>query len=317
MKLSKPWREGKPLFLQDESFFGEVESKGIGSIASQNLREDNLLPAALKELNKQGTVYVKGSGRGFNIFWKKDGVLFNVQSGSNNSKTGDMVQIGMFPLSWALAKTVLKGDSDKKVCFSCPHSQSKGGTCYVRKGFDTSRGMQSKISHISYERIPNYNSHTERIVLALCKGRPVRFGTYGEPILLGEELTSKISKVATSWTGYTHRWMIPAMQWAKKYFMASVENVTEMKAAVLAGWRVFYVNMDKNVTFVGTQYAPNVPKQDRLVVCPASAEFIKAKKEKYPDLAIQDRKEATCTTCKMCAGTTGTKVAASIVINKH
>lgn len=302
VKLAKPHVEGKPLFLQDESFFGEVESKGIGSIASQNLREDNLLPAALKELNKQGLIYVKSSGRGFNIFWKKDGVLFNIQSGSSNSKTGDMVQIGMFPLSWAIAKTVLKGASDKKVCFECPHSQSKNATCYVRKGYDTSRGMQSKISKVDISLVPNYNSHTERIAIALCKGRPVRFGTYGEPILLGEELVSKISKVATTWTGYTHRWKLPSMQWAKKYFMASVENVTEMKAAVLSGWRVFYVNMDKKVSFVGTKYTPEVPKTDRLVVCPAS---------------VEGGRINTCVSCRMCAGTSGTKVVQSIVIDKH
>lgn len=294
VKLAKPFKEMQPEFVIEEDMVG-------GSSQSITGLGDRVMPKQIKIWNEQGKVYVKASATSFNIFWKKDGVLFNVQSGSGNTKTGNMVQIGFFPFEWAESKKVIEGGSDKKVCFSCPHSQSKGKTCYVRKG-NPLMGMKSKMKSVDSSKVPTFNSETEQIVLMICKGRPVRFGSYGEPVLLGETLTKKIAQVASHWTGYTHRWMDSSMQWAKKYFMASVENTLEMKNAILSGWRVFYVNMNKNVSFVGAKYAPEVPKEDRLVVCPASAE---------------GGRVTSCDRCKMCAGTTGTKVAASIVINKH
>ena len=294
IKLTKPWREGEPEFVIEENMVGG-NSQSITGLG------DRIMPKQIRAWDAEGKVYVKADSTSFNIFWKKNGVLFNVQSASGNTKTGDMVQIGMFPFEWAESRQVIDGGSDKKVCFSCPHSQSKGKTCYVRKGRSL-MGMKSKMRGVDASKVPTFTSETEQIVLMICKGRPVRFGSYGEPVLLGETLVSKIASVSTHWTGYTHRWMIPEMQWAKKYFMASVENTLEMKNAILSGWRVFYVNMNKDLSFVDVKYAPEVPKEDRLIVCPASKE---------------GGKKTSCDRCKMCAGTTGTKVAASIVINKH
>ena len=53
------------------------------------------------------------------------------------------------------------------------------------------------------------------------RGREVRFGAYGEPTLLPLDLVRAIAGVASSYTGYTHRWRESLMQGYREFFMAS------------------------------------------------------------------------------------------------
>jgi hypothetical protein len=133
------------------------------------------------------------------------------------------------------------------------------------------------------DSIPYLSPELEADLLEAIEGRGIRFGSYGEPVLLGEELVDKISKRAKFWTGYTHQWHKNA--WAKSYFMASVESTLVDKAAKNMGWRTFFVGDS-----IGSEN----------VTCPASKEA---------------GNKATCEQCKLCMGTQSK--AKSIKILKH
>jgi len=121
-----------------------------------------------------------------------------------------------------------------------------------------------------------------------CRGLFVRFGAYGEPILLGEENVKSITEVASSFTGYTHQWRMPNYQWASKYFMASADTEKLMTVAHDLGWRTFRVLLKGD------------EKTSSEVTCPASAE---------------GGRKVTCNVCGLCKGTqSGAK---SISIIKH
>jgi hypothetical protein len=279
------------IFLGAISVNRQMCIAGIGATKRSNKRVFYSLTQGLKEVYKTRlqdlNVFAKSDGKGgYNVWFKKDGIFFNFQTSTGNSKTGNMIQTNMYPEEWIKKGQIL---SDKKICFDCPHSQNKNATCYVRKG-TSAMGMSSKIRSITkdYSKIPEFNADTLKVLTILCSGRPVRFGSYGEPVLLGKSLIEKITEVASTWTGYTHQWINPKYDWAKEYFMASVESQGQMATAKLLGWRTFYVNTDKAMDKTG------------LVVCPASKE---------------GGKKSICEDCNLCKG--ASSKAKSIVINKH
>lgn len=220
-----------------------------------------------------------------NIYFKKDGIVVNFQFETSNSKTGDLIQNNFIPFDWINSDAKISTLSDTKVCFDCDHGKSKKATCYVRKG-QSEMGLASKVRSlrkIGLDNIPELSPELEADLLEAIEGRGVRFGSYGEPILLGHELVNKISKRAKFWTGYTHQWH--KNPWAKDYFMASVETTLLDKAAKNMGWRTFFVGDS-----VGSEN----------VTCPASKEA---------------GNKATCETCKLCMGTQSK--AKSVKILKH
>jgi hypothetical protein len=220
-----------------------------------------------------------------NIYFKKDGIVVNFQFQTTNKKTGDLIQNYFIPETWIETNESIDNLDDRAVCFDCGHGQSKEKTCYVRDKFK-SRGLKSKIRGLrnkGLDNIPELSPELEMDLLEAIEGRGIRFGSYGEPVLLGHELVDKISKRAKFWTGYTHQWHKNA--WAKDYFMASVETNLLDKAAKNMGWRTFFVGDS-----VGNEN----------VTCPASKEA---------------GNKATCETCKLCMGTQSK--AKSVKILKH
>jgi hypothetical protein len=220
-----------------------------------------------------------------NIYFKKDGIVVNFQFETSNSKTGDLIQNNFIPFDWINSDAKISTLSDKAVCFDCKHSKEEDATCYVRKG-NSEMGLASKVRSlrkIGLDNIPELSPELENDLLDAIQGRGVRFGSYGEPVLLGHDLVNKISKRAKFWTGYTHQWHKNA--WAKDYFMASVETTLVDKAAKNMGWRTFFVGDS-----VGSEN----------VTCPASKEA---------------GNKATCDTCKLCMGTQSK--AKSVKILKH
>lgn len=198
---------------------------------------------------------------------------------SSNSKTGSMVQNYLLPEQWMQDKRM--GD-DTSVCGDCPHSFRAGDTCYLHKG-------SAKMGLIStMKKMPDRITDDTEDVVQLLAGKAVRFGSYGEPVLLGEELVSRVCAVAEHWTGYSHRWMDPQYQWAKQYFMASVDSEDQMHEANAMGWRTFRVrNVDD-------------PVRRTEVTCPASKEAGKV---------------TTCDVCGLCRG--ASSKAKSITILRH
>lgn len=204
-------------------------------------------------------------------------VLANFQVGTTNSKTGDGVQIYLVPYDWV--ETGRIGD-DAAVCGDCPFAGGNG--CYVRKG-TASWGLHSKVRSLHQRLIKGkliINEPEE--VIGICRDRFVRFGAYGETVLLGESLIRKITEVCDGWTGYTHQ--IKRFPWASKYFMVSSEG------NLLGGdYREFLV----------------IPKgSDRIkgmTLCPASKEA---------------GRKLTCNNCLLCQGTSS-EAKKSIYIFQH
>lgn len=209
-----------------------------------------------------------------NLTFKLNGVIVNFQFKTSNVKTGQLIQNYFIPYEWIESKEKIGFLSDSKVCFDCTHGQSKDKTCYVRKG-QSAMGLASKVRSmrkIGLENIPDFSPEIEADLLSAIEGKGIRFGSYGEPILLGENLIAKITKKAKFWTGYTHQWH--KNNWAKNYFMASVESAIISNVAQKSGFRTFFVGQS------------NDPKL--YVTCPASKEA---------------GNKATCDQCKLCMGT--------------
>ena len=199
-----------------------------------------------------------------------------------NSKTGDMIQSWMLPIDWMDAKRI-DGD-DEAVCGDCPHSFRAGDTCYVHDGMawmglisTTKSWPQAFIERHEFDQFKH-----------LFSGRLVRFGSFGEPVIMGEEVVSAICSVAKGWTGYTHQWDKPQFQWAKKYFMASADTEEKAQQAQAMGWRTFRVRQANDPIVKGE------------VNCPASKE---------------SGKVTTCANCRLCMGTSSK--AKPVTIIKH
>jgi hypothetical protein len=219
-------------------------------------------------------------------------VIVQVQYGSTNSKTGDGVQIWILPYEWILlGKSAM--DSDEASCLDCPHSKRGTRKCYVRKG-NAEMGLKSKVNslHTAFvngrlnvlpidELAPNE--------IPNIKGKFVRFGAYGEPVLLGERNVQAIVSVVSSFTGYTHQWRNGDYQWAKEFFMASVETEGLMNVAHRMGWRTFRV-MDKTQS----------PIKGTEISCPASKEAGSV---------------TTCNKCGLCKGTSSKGKSIAIILH--
>lgn len=221
-----------------------------------------------------------------NLTFKLNGVIVNFQLQTTNSKTGGLIQNYIIPTEWLESDAKISTLSDKAVCFDCPHSKDLNKSCYVRKG-QSEMGLSSKVRSlrkIGLDNIPEFSPEIEADLLNAIEGKGVRFGSYGEPILLGEILVGKISKRAKFWTGYTHQWH--KNNWAKEFFMASVESQTISNLAQKSGFRTFFVG------------EANDPKN--YVTCPASKEA---------------GNRTTCDNCKLCMGTKSN--AKSVTILPH
>jgi hypothetical protein len=219
-------------------------------------------------------------------------VVVQVQHGSTNSKTGDGVQIWILPLTWVTeGKSAMENDEES--CLDCPHSKRGTKKCYVRKGM-AEMGLKSKVNSLhnmflkgSLEVLPIGELVFHEITR--IRGKFVRFGAYGEPVMLGEANVNAIADASSSFTGYTHQWRNPSYKWANKYFMASVETEPLMHVANGLGWRTFRVSPKETQPIKGLE-----------ISCPASKEA---------------GKKTTCNECGLCQGTS--KQAKNIQIQLH
>jgi hypothetical protein len=234
--------------------------------------------------NTENTAKVKKAKRINEVYFIKDDILYNFQRDTDNTKIGNMIQIWFIPMEWVRQGKML---DDQKVCFDCQHGQSKERTCYVRDGV-SNLGLLSKVRKFTriQDKLTGYSQEIENDILTMCTNEKVRFGAYGEPILLGEDLVRKITAVSSGWTGYTHQWMRKESIWARHYFMASVEGKFMNATAKRLGFRTFFVG--------------ETDEKDH-ITCPASAEA---------------GRKVKCDKCTLCSGTEG-KGKTSIKILPH
>lgn len=180
---------------------------------------------------------------------------------------------------------------DGKVCFDCPFSVSNGAklqACYTHKMMQYT-GFLSSLRSIgkeygTFDAIPYLSPKLMESIVQACAGKYVRFGSYGEPILIPYSLVNDITSVAKSWTGYTHQWM--SYPEFSKFFMASTHTPCGEAMARALGWKSFVAS-------------PELLSD--MVNCPASAE------QNY---------RSNCAKCGLCSGTEG-KGSKSVVILEH
>ena len=83
-----------------------------------------------------------------NLYYKKDGIVFNFQFQTTNQKTGDLIQNFMLPEAWIETSDKVRNMDDKAICGDCVHNHTTGdGDCYVTKA-NSLRGLQSKLSSL-------------------------------------------------------------------------------------------------------------------------------------------------------------------------
>ena len=144
--------------------------------------------------------------------------------GSQNRKTGDMVQVWILPRDIKPTKAVKSG-ADEAVCGDCKH---RGTSCYVNVG-QAPLTVWRKYHRGGY---PEFDPEAFR-------GKAVRFGAYGDPAAVPVKVWETLAELADTHTGYTHQWKrFPEL---KPYCMASVDDEEEYQQAKTAGWRTFRV----------------------------------------------------------------------------
>lgn len=226
--------------------------------------------------------------RGVSPFTAQPFVVIAVLSRSSNSKTGDMVQVYILVDTLAKPTETLKTGDDATVCGDCPLRGllGKARTCYVNLG------QGPRAVHDAYNR-GRYVDYTAAEHDRFFSGRRIRWGAYGEPVLIPLPIVSHLSAIADGHTGYSHQFRRPEFQGYRAFFMASVHSVAEGAAANAMGWRYFRASND------GTP-APGE------IVCPASD---------------AGGWRADCSTCSACKGAggraVGTVLPRSVVIATH
>ena len=181
------------------------------------------------------------------ILNESDTTVSIITFASANVKTGDMAQV------WILNKDInpvdaLKSGASKEVCFNCTHLVNK--TCYVNVG-------QAPQAVYKAYKMGKYATLDLDILKALIKWKAVRFGAYGEPVLIPLHLVKFMAKHARGFTGYTHQWQNLAYLDYKDYFMASADNISEVVKAHQMGYRTFRVKGENQVNLANEIDCPN------------------------------------------------------------
>lgn len=175
-------------------------------------------------------------------------------------------------------------ENDHTNCMDCPFSKNQnysgGGKCYTHK-FPQLRAFHSILKSIArkyptFEGIPEVDGeNVPAELLKAVQGKYIRFGTYGEPVVIPFKWVAEICQVVKNWTSYTHQWANPDYQDFKGYFMASVHSPEQAEMASAMGWRYFET------------FRKNETPSKGSILCPA------------------DREKVSCEKCGLCSGVNG------------
>lgn len=217
------------------------------------------------------------------VLYESDSIVVIATIRSKNRKTGSMIQV------WILARNVspidaVKQGQDALVCFDCKHRGQgfQKRTCYVNL-----RSPQAIWR--AYQR-GRYAFLASDRYAEVFMNRKVRFGAYGEPVLIPLGILQAITAAAAGWTGYTHQWKRAEYQVYRAYVMASCDSAIEYADAHSAGWRTFRVRSEFESLIVGE------------IACPASDEM---------------NHRTTCDRCGLCNGAKPADARKSIAIIVH
>lgn len=211
---------------------------------------------------------------------------------SSNAKTGSMLQTYIIRSNVHPVQAVQTG-GDLAICNDCPmrglvatrKRRRKGKknfrACYVNVG----QGPAMVYGALRRGRYVDYNPAEHDRFIA---GRKIRFGTYGEPVLIPLELLRHLASISSGWTGYTHQWANPAYAEYRFLLMASVHGLSgpwSREHAKSLGWRTFRTMRDGEPA-------------DGEALCPASKEA---------------GHRLSCLTCNLCDGAGRRKIGLGLV----
>jgi hypothetical protein len=211
-------------------------------------------------------------------------IAVGLKNGSNNTKTGAMVQTYIIRSDVSPIEAVKTGH-DASICGDCRHrgdGTGKGRSCYVTL-IHGPRGVYDGYKRGIYGKVSAFEA------AELFRGKMIRLGTYGDPTAAPEAMWTVALRHAAGWTGYTHQWRKISNRWAK-LVMASADSEQDMTDAHAQGYRTFRVTHSAGENIKGLE-----------IICPASEEA---------------GKKTECITCKACMGTSA-KAKVSIQIAAH
>jgi hypothetical protein len=203
---------------------------------------------------------------------------------SDNAKTGNMVQTFILRPD-AKPTDAVRDGTDSAICGECQHRRDAATgkrTCYVNVGQSVNSIHRAFLAG-------NYPVVSPQTAAAMCAGRRVRLGAYGDPAMVPDDLWRNLISRAHGHTGYTHQWRTsPAF---RDLCMASVDSDIEAHEAWSMGWRTFRVRERSDDTIPGE------------VTCPASKE---------------GGMRTQCERCLLCSGNPNRKgLRPGVVIIRH
>jgi len=213
--------------------------------------------------------------------YKQKNVINVIQAKvSQNSKIG----IGYIIQTYHFSIDQVKNNDfsmDTNNCLDCPFSfnqnDGKSGGCYTHKGMQL-MGLKSMLKRLN-KKINTLNDFNEsnfnnfvKIIKNTYPVDLVRFGAYGEPVLLGSDVVKKLVNLGKKHTGYTHQYRKNQFNWSNDFFMASTHNLAQSLTAARLGFRSFFVADNSNIDGVN---------------CPASKE---------------SNRKSSCIKCGLCNG---------------
>ena len=200
-----------------------------------------------------------------------------------NKKTGKMVQTWIIPKAENPITAAVTG-LDKVVCFDCPHRGDgmSRRSCYVNL-------THGPLGIWQAYKAGGYTKYDPAVHDKRFAGRTIRWGAYGEPVLIPIALMRHLSGISDGWTGYTHQWMQKKFRPYREFLMASCESPASRLAAKAAGWRTFRVRR-----------LAGKPLETGERMCPASKEA---------------GHKVQCNKCRACRGLSGGGKDVAIVVH--
>lgn len=162
-------------------------------------------------------------------------IATGISKNTANPKTGNEIQTWIIVENTYPTEAVNSGD-DSAICGNCPHrknTETGKRTCYVNL-----MGVASV--YRAYHK-GNYPTYDPALHSDLFEGRTIRYGAYGDPVLIPTRVIHHLSNYTKGHTGYTHQWRNAQFERYQEFFMASVDSLIDFCDADSAGWSTFRV----------------------------------------------------------------------------
>ena len=207
---------------------------------------------------------------------------------SSNIKTGNMIQVWILP-----------DDRDPLAALQSNTNAAACGVCPLQGWFDKQRGkLVDRVCYVNVGQAPKqiyrslksgrYAEYDHAQHADYLRGREIRIGAYGDPAALPTSLVRYLSRIGSSWTGYSHQLFWIDQRRAKalsRVLMASCHTPAQHAEAKRRGWRSFVA------------IRPEQARPDGAVECPNYSHGVQ------------------CRDCRLCQGTS--KRARDIYVIAH